>query len=277
MVFHSRLVRTRPGRKEDSNEVQAVSFYPRTEFVEPLEWKALENWLKPSSIKPPRLELKELPEHLEYAFLQENNQLPVVISSALSTVEKARLLEGGMTIVKNEKNKLIPQRTVTGWRHQEKTIFTCPYETFAYKRMPFRLCNAPTTFQRYMTAIFHEPIEDSMEKGVKNLATDHLSRLVNPDLGKLTKAKIRDLFPKERLMAVFDKNNEPCGPSRGHHGIATTARKVFEAGFYWPHIFRDTPGWSKFLMYVNEPTTSLQGIKHLKSTSKSAKYLMFGE
>ncbi|GJY45764.1 reverse transcriptase domain-containing protein [Tanacetum coccineum] len=29
------------------------------------------------------------------------------------------------------------------------------------------------------------------------------------------------------------------GPSGGHHGIVTTARKVFEAGFYWPHIFRD--------------------------------------
>ncbi|GKA83575.1 reverse transcriptase domain-containing protein [Tanacetum coccineum] len=29
------------------------------------------------------------------------------------------------------------------------------------------------------------------------------------------------------------------GPSGGHHGIATTARKVFEAGFYWPNIFRD--------------------------------------
>ncbi|GKB77203.1 reverse transcriptase domain-containing protein [Tanacetum coccineum] len=29
------------------------------------------------------------------------------------------------------------------------------------------------------------------------------------------------------------------GPSRGHHGIAATARKVFEAGFYWPHIFRN--------------------------------------
>ncbi|GJT17297.1 hypothetical protein Tco_0876003 [Tanacetum coccineum] len=66
--------------EEDSNEVQVVSFYPRTEPVEPLEWKASENRLKPSSIEPPKLELKELPEHLEYAFLQENNQLPVVIS-----------------------------------------------------------------------------------------------------------------------------------------------------------------------------------------------------
>ncbi|GJZ01377.1 DNA-directed DNA polymerase [Tanacetum coccineum] len=46
-------------------------------------------------------------------------------------------------------------------------------------------------------------------KGAINLAADHLSQLENPDLGKLTKAEIRDLFPKERLMAVFDNNNEP--------------------------------------------------------------------
>uniref|UniRef100_A0A1S3YTK1 RNA-directed DNA polymerase homolog n=1 Tax=Nicotiana tabacum TaxID=4097 RepID=A0A1S3YTK1_TOBAC len=31
---------------------------------------------------------------------------------------------------------------------QEKTTFTCPYDTFAFSRMPFGLCNAPTTFQR---------------------------------------------------------------------------------------------------------------------------------
>ncbi|GKA66708.1 reverse transcriptase domain-containing protein [Tanacetum coccineum] len=47
-------------------------------------------------------------------------------------------------------------------------------------------------------------------KGVENLAADHLSQLENLDLGKLTKAEIRDLFPEERLMAVSDKNNEPC-------------------------------------------------------------------
>ncbi|GKA23280.1 DNA-directed DNA polymerase [Tanacetum coccineum] len=61
--------------EEDSNEVQAVSFYLRIESVKPLEWKAPKNRLKPSSIEPPKLELKELPEHLEYTFLQENNQL----------------------------------------------------------------------------------------------------------------------------------------------------------------------------------------------------------
>nr|GEY94672.1 reverse transcriptase domain-containing protein [Tanacetum cinerariifolium] len=46
---------------------------------------------------------------------------------------------------------------------QEKNTFTCPYGTFAYRRMPFGLCNAPSTFQRCMMAIFHDMIEETME------------------------------------------------------------------------------------------------------------------
>ncbi|GJX65902.1 reverse transcriptase domain-containing protein [Tanacetum coccineum] len=46
---------------------------------------------------------------------------------------------------------------------QEKTTFTCLYGTFAYRRMPFGLCNAPGTFQRCMMAIFHDMIEEIME------------------------------------------------------------------------------------------------------------------
>ncbi|GKE07557.1 reverse transcriptase domain-containing protein, partial [Tanacetum coccineum] len=48
-------------------------------------------------------------------------------------------------------------------KDQEKTTFTCPYGTFAYRRMPFGLCNAPGTFQRCMLAIFHDMVEKTME------------------------------------------------------------------------------------------------------------------
>ncbi|GJX53476.1 hypothetical protein Tco_0281845 [Tanacetum coccineum] len=84
---------TKEEDEEDSNNALVVSFYPRTEPVEPLEWKAPKNRLKPSRMEQPIHELKELTKHLEYSFLQENNQLPVVISSALSTDKKTRLLE----------------------------------------------------------------------------------------------------------------------------------------------------------------------------------------
>ncbi|KAM6596464.1 hypothetical protein CsatA_006988 [Cannabis sativa] len=44
-----------------------------------------------------------------------------------------------------------------------KTTFTCPYGTFAFRRMPFGLCNAPATFQRCMMAIFSDLIEKCIE------------------------------------------------------------------------------------------------------------------
>ncbi|GJY94962.1 reverse transcriptase domain-containing protein [Tanacetum coccineum] len=86
--------------------------------------------------------------------------------------------KGGITVVANEDNELIPTRLVTGWRvygfsgyfqipidpqDQEKTTFTCPYGTLVYRRMPFGLCNAPGTFKRCMMAIFYDMIEKTME------------------------------------------------------------------------------------------------------------------
>ncbi|XP_042029922.1 uncharacterized protein LOC121776825 [Salvia splendens] len=46
---------------------------------------------------------------------------------------------------------------------QEKTTFTCPFGTYAYRRMPFGLCNAPGTFQRCMMSIFSDLLEDCIE------------------------------------------------------------------------------------------------------------------
>ncbi|XP_062028336.1 uncharacterized protein LOC133744212 [Rosa rugosa] len=123
--------------------------------------------------------------------------------------------KSGITVVKNEENELVPQRTVTGHRvcidyrklnattrkdhfplpfidqmlerlaghsfycfldgysgynqiciaqeDQEKTNFTCPFGTFAYRRMPFGLCNAPGTFQRCMLSIFSDYVEKIIE------------------------------------------------------------------------------------------------------------------
>ncbi|RDX77363.1 Retrovirus-related Pol polyprotein from transposon 17.6, partial [Mucuna pruriens] len=46
---------------------------------------------------------------------------------------------------------------------QHKTTFTYPFGTFAYTRMPFGLCNVPSTFQRCMTSIFSDLLQDCME------------------------------------------------------------------------------------------------------------------
>ena len=46
---------------------------------------------------------------------------------------------------------------------QEKTTFICPFGTYAFHRMPFGLCNAPTTFQRCMIALFLNFIGESLE------------------------------------------------------------------------------------------------------------------
>nr|GEU80656.1 reverse transcriptase domain-containing protein [Tanacetum cinerariifolium] len=182
--------------------------------------------VKSSIDEPPELDPKELPSHLEYAFLVGTDKLPIIISKELKDEEKSTLLRfvspvhcvpkmGGMTVIENEDNELIPTRLVAGWRvcidyrklndatqkdhfslpfmdkmlehlarnefycfldgfsryfqipidpqDQEKSTFTCPYGTFAYRRITFGLYNAPITFQRCMMAVFHYTIEETME------------------------------------------------------------------------------------------------------------------
>ena len=46
---------------------------------------------------------------------------------------------------------------------QEKITFICPFGTFAYKRIPFGLCNAPAIFQRCMLSIFFDMVERFLE------------------------------------------------------------------------------------------------------------------
>ena len=46
---------------------------------------------------------------------------------------------------------------------QDKTTFTCPWGTFAYRVLPFGLCNALAMFQRAIIGIFSELVNDSRE------------------------------------------------------------------------------------------------------------------
>ncbi|KAI5342851.1 hypothetical protein L3X38_010727 [Prunus dulcis] len=78
--------------------------------------------------------------------------------------------KSGTTVEKNEANELVPTRMTTGYNQiaiapedQEKTTFTCPFGTFAYRRMPFGLCKAPATFQRCMMSIFSDMVERFIE------------------------------------------------------------------------------------------------------------------
>nr|GEU88584.1 reverse transcriptase domain-containing protein [Tanacetum cinerariifolium] len=102
--------------------------------------------VKSSIDQPPKLELKELPSHLEYAFLERTDKLPVIIYKELKDEEKSALLvvlkshkraitpwvspvyrvhkKGGMTVVENEDNELIPTRCMMAIFHDmiEKTM-----------------------------------------------------------------------------------------------------------------------------------------------------------
>ncbi|CAM8959834.1 unnamed protein product [Rhodiola kirilowii] len=82
--------------------------------------------------------------------------------------------KGGLPIVKNDKNELIPTRTITVWRMcidyrklnkaNKKDHFPFPFiNQMLERRMPFVLCNAPGTFQRCMMAIFSDFIENTMD------------------------------------------------------------------------------------------------------------------
>nr|GEV89063.1 reverse transcriptase domain-containing protein [Tanacetum cinerariifolium] len=118
--------------------------------------------------EPSVVELKALPLHLEYAFLEGDDKLPVIIAKDLSVEEKNALIMMLERLARNQYYCFLDG--FSGYfqipidpKDQEKTTFTYPYGTFAYRRMPFGLCNAPCTFQRCMMEIFHDMIEKTVE------------------------------------------------------------------------------------------------------------------
>lgn len=176
----------------------------------------LEEEAKPTVEQQQRLNpiMKEVVNKEILKWLDAGIIYPISDSSWMSPVQCVPK-KGGMTVVTNEDNELIPTRTVTGWRvcmdyrklnkatrkdhfplpfidqildrlagheyyclldgysgynqiviapeYQEKMTFTCPYGTFAFRRLSFGLCNAPITFQGCMMTIFSDIVERNVE------------------------------------------------------------------------------------------------------------------
>nr|GEU91213.1 reverse transcriptase domain-containing protein [Tanacetum cinerariifolium] len=198
--------------------------------------------------EPPEVELKDLPPHLEYTFLEGDDKFPVIIAKDLSVEEKIALItvlkshkpaiawklsdiKGGVIVVENEENELIPTRLVMGWRacidyrklneatrkdhfplpfmdqmlerlagnqyyyfldgfsgyfqipidlkDQEKTTFTCPYRSFAYRCMPFGLCNEKSHFMvKEGIVLGHKISKEEIE--VDKAKVDVITKLPHP-------------------------------------------------------------------------------------------------
>nr|GEV44989.1 DNA-directed DNA polymerase [Tanacetum cinerariifolium] len=209
-----------------------------------MELKQAEETKARSSIKEPhKLELKEFPSHLD----------PWV--SPIHYVPK----KGGMTVVANENNELIPIRLVTGWsvcidyrklndatrkdhfplpfmdqmlerlaenefyffldgfsgyfqipidpKDQEKTTSTCPYGTFAYRRMPFGLCNAPNTFQREGIVLGHKILKPGIE--VDREKVDVIAKLHHPTTLKGLRSFLGHAGFYRRFIQDFSKIARP--------------------------------------------------------------------
>ncbi|GKD54785.1 reverse transcriptase domain-containing protein [Tanacetum coccineum] len=163
---------------------------------------------KPSIEEPPELKLKDLPSHLDYAYLEENNKLPVIISKGLKDDEKDALLK----VLKSHKRAIAWKiNDIKDPQDQEKTTFTCPYGTFAYRRMPFGLCNAPGTFQRCMMAIFHDMIEKTIKdaKKVNRAKVDVIAKLPHPTTVKGVRSFLGHAGFYRRFIQDFSKIARP--------------------------------------------------------------------
>ncbi|GJZ05161.1 reverse transcriptase domain-containing protein [Tanacetum coccineum] len=103
---------------------------------------------------------------------------------------------------------------------------------------------------RWILRVQEFDIEIKNKKGVENVVADHLSRLENPNLEELRDDNIDDNFHDETLVNISNNDDEDfhdlkildeChhGPTGGHYGPSTRAKKVFNAGFYWLTIFKE--------------------------------------
>ncbi|GJZ29664.1 reverse transcriptase domain-containing protein [Tanacetum coccineum] len=145
--------------------------------------------VEPSIDEPPEVELKELPPHLEYAFLEGDDKLPVIIAKDLKDEEKAALLKKLNEAIRKDhfplpfmdqmlretsrKEYLLFLEGFSGYLSDPKltqkikkidNLRHAHTETFDYRRMLLGFAMLPLAdVPRCMMAIFHDMIEKTME------------------------------------------------------------------------------------------------------------------
>nr|GEU38536.1 reverse transcriptase domain-containing protein, chloroplastic [Tanacetum cinerariifolium] len=187
--------------------------------------------VKSSIDEPSELELKELPSHLEYAFLEETDKLPIIISKELKYKEKSALLK----VLKSHKraiawkifdimgidprfctHKILMEDDFKPTVQHQRRANSKIHEVI--KKEAIKLFDAGLIYSIFdspwvspvhcvpkkggMTVIEHEDnelIPPRLVTGAKNLAADHLSRLENPHQDELEKKEITETFPLETL------------------------------------------------------------------------------
>nr|GFA23544.1 reverse transcriptase domain-containing protein [Tanacetum cinerariifolium] len=142
-------------------------------------------------------------------------------------------------------------------KDQEKTTFTFPYETFAYRRMPFGLCNAPGTFQRKLT---EAPILIAPDWDMPfELMCDASDFAIGAVFGQRQDKPFRPIQYAGKTMTEAESNN-------------TTTKKEMLAVVYAFEKFRFYLIMNKSIVYTNHFT-----LKYLfaKKDSKALKHANF--
>ncbi|GJU37989.1 reverse transcriptase domain-containing protein [Tanacetum coccineum] len=121
-------------------------------------------------VDPPDLELKDLPSHLEYAFLEGDDKLPVIIAKNLKDEDKTALIK----ILGNVRPSISAETLC-------KQYYDRGSSTLSLQRKKELLAvDAKPRLLRWILLLQEFDVVIRDKKGAENLAADHLSRLENP-------------------------------------------------------------------------------------------------
>ncbi|XP_076885022.1 uncharacterized protein LOC143534409 [Bidens hawaiensis] len=128
--------------------------------------------------QPAPLELKVLPSYLEYTYLDEGSNLPVIVSTKLTEEQKSKLID----VLKLHKGAI-------AWR----------LSNIQALRFLFQKKDAKPRLIRWILLLFEFDIEIKDERGAENVTANHLSRLEDPRREELREEEIGDTFPHESI------------------------------------------------------------------------------